>query len=107
MNTARAITIGLLLLAPAAWAQEPARTPAAPDPAGEPVRAFLARTCLECHGPEKAKGKFRVDQLDYSLAAKGAQERWLAVREQLTTGVMPPKAKPRAAKADIDAVAAW
>jgi hypothetical protein len=105
MKTARAIAAAVLLLAPSVRAQDAPR--AATEPAAEPVKAFLAKSCLECHGPEKAKGKFRVDQLDYTLAAKGAQERWLAVREQLTTGVMPPKAKPRPAKADVDTVAGW
>ncbi len=105
MKTARAIAAAVLLLAPAVRAQDAPGT--APPPAAESVKAFLAKSCLECHGPEKAKGKFRVDQLDYAPAAKGAQERWLAVREQLTAGVMPPKAKPRPAKADVDAVAGW
>jgi len=105
MKTARAIVAVVLLLAPAVRAQDAPRR--ASEPAVEPVKAFLAKSCLECHGPEKAKGKFRVDQLDYALAAKGAQERWLAVREQVTTGVMPPKAKPRPEKAAVDAVADW
>jgi mono/diheme cytochrome c family protein len=104
MKTARWIA-ALLLLAPGAWGQDAPK--GRPDAAADPIRAFLARSCLECHGPEKAKGKFRVDQLDYTLSAKGAQERWLAVREQVTTGVMPPKAKPRPAKGEIDAVASW
>jgi len=104
VKTLRAIAAALLL-APGVWGQDAPKS--RPDPAAEPLQAFLTRSCLECHGPEKTKGKFRVDQLDYTVSAKGAQDRWLAVREQLTTGVMPPKAKPRPAKAQIDAVAAW
>src|SRR6185295_13485177 len=101
MKVAR-VVVAVALLAPGAWSQDPKA-----DPAAEPVRAFLAKACLECHGPEKAKGKFRVDQLDYSLGSKGAAERWGAVREQLESGVMPPKGKPRAAKSDVDALHAW
>src|SRR5262249_11260937 len=61
----------------------------------------------ECHGAEKPKGKFRIDQLDAAFSTKAGEERWLAVREQVTTGVMPPKAKPRVPKGDVDALAAW
>jgi mono/diheme cytochrome c family protein len=98
------IAAAILLIAPLAWGQD---TSSKADPAAEPVRAFLSKSCLDCHGPEKPKGKFRVDQLDYSLAAKGSADRWAAVHEQLTTGAMPPKGKPRAAKADVDALIAW
>jgi len=94
-----------MLLAPGVWGQEGPQT--RPDPAADPTRAFLTRSCLECHGPDKAKGKFRVDTLDFAFSAKQAQDRWLAVREQITNGVMPPKAKPRPARSDIDAIAAW
>jgi mono/diheme cytochrome c family protein len=104
MRTARWIVAALFLM-PGAWGQDGAK--GLPDSAADPVRAFLTRSCLECHGPEKTKGKFRVDQLDFTLSAKGAQDRWLAVREQLSTGVMPPKAKPRPAKNEISMVAAW
>ncbi|HLY73175.1 MAG TPA: DUF1592 domain-containing protein, partial [Planctomycetota bacterium] len=97
--------VAALLLTPGAWGQDGAKAP--PDSAADPVRAFLTRSCLECHGPEKTKGKFRVDQLDFTLLAKGAQDRWLAVREQLSTGVMPPKAKPRPAKNEISLVTGW
>jgi mono/diheme cytochrome c family protein len=97
--------VASLLLIPGAWGQEgPAGRP---DPGPGPVRGFLLKTCQECHGAEKAKGKFRVDTLDFALSTKQAEERWLAVREQLTTGVMPPKAKPRPARSEIDLVAGW
>ncbi|MBI3856885.1 MAG: DUF1592 domain-containing protein [Planctomycetes bacterium] len=105
MKTILRAAASVLLLLPAAGAQDSAKT--RPDPAAEPVRAFLTKGCLECHGPEKAKGKFRVDQLDYSLATKAAEGRWQAVKEQLASGAMPPKPKPRPAKADVDALVAW
>jgi len=71
------------------------------------IRPILTTHCLECHGPEKAKGKFRVDQLDPAFSSKAAGDRWGTVREQLTTGAMPPKAKPRLPKGDVDALVAW
>src|SRR5579864_1437953 len=67
MRTVRWIVVALLLT-PGAWGQDGAK--GLPDSATDPVRAFLTKSCLECHGPEKTKGKFRVDQLDFTLAAK-------------------------------------
>jgi mono/diheme cytochrome c family protein len=93
--------VAALLLVPGARGQE------APVGRPEPARAFLQKHCLECHGPAKAKGKFRADQVDFSLSTQAAQQRWLQVREQVTSGAMPPEAKPRPAKADVDALAAW
>ncbi len=104
MRTARWVIV-VTLLAPGAWGQD--GTQSGPNPATDPTRDFLTRSCLECHGPDKAKGKFRVDTLDFALSTKQAEDRWLAVREQITNGVMPPKAKPRPVKSDIDAIAAW
>ena len=102
------IAVLLALSASLGAGQEtPAGRAAEPAPSEDPVRPFLTKHCLECHGPEKAKGKFRVDQLDFTLTGKISEERWVAVREQLVTGAMPPKAKPRPARADIDAVTAW
>jgi len=71
------------------------------------ARPFLVRNCRECHGAEKPKGKFRIDELDPAFSGKTAEERWRTVREQLTSGAMPPKAKPRPPKSEIDALAAW
>jgi len=61
------------------------------------VGAFLTRHCRECHGTEKPKGDFRLDQL-------AAGDRWSAVLEQLQSGAMPPKSKPRPDAADLKTV---
>src|SRR6185436_5115170 len=58
------------------------------------VHAFLARHCRECHDGAKPKGDFRLDQL-----ATG--DRWANVLEQLQSGAMPPKAKPRPDAAEL------
>jgi mono/diheme cytochrome c family protein len=104
MKTLRWVVASALLV-PGVWAQEGPKT--SPDRGSEPVRPILQKHCMECHGPEKTKGKFRADQLDSTFSTKAAQERWLAVREQVTTGVMPPKAKPRPSKAEIEALASF
>ena len=61
----------------------------------EPVRAFLTKHCLECHGAEKPKGKFRVDKLSADFGDQASRERWLNVLNRVRAGEMPPRAKPR------------
>jgi hypothetical protein len=61
------------------------------------VHAFLARHCTECHGATKPKGDFRLEQL-------AAGDRWTSVAEQLQSGAMPPKAKPRPDAAELKTV---
>jgi Protein of unknown function (DUF1592)/Protein of unknown function (DUF1588)/Protein of unknown function (DUF1587)/Protein of unknown function (DUF1595)/Protein of unknown function (DUF1585)/Planctomycete cytochrome C len=85
-------------------------TPAQPadsKPFDEQVRPFLSKHCLECHGAEKPKGKFRVDQLAADVSYKAQREKWLALVEQVKTGAMPPKGKPRPAANDAQALLAW
>jgi hypothetical protein len=80
-----------------------------PDARGydEHVRPFFARHCLECHGTEKPKGNLRLDQLAPDFAGQESQERWLAVREQLEAGAMPPESKPRPPEEEAEAVSQW
>ena len=59
------------------------------------IRPFLDRHCVECHGPERTKGKLRLDRLAPDFAGKANRDRWLTVLERVETGEMPPKEKPR------------
>src|SRR5688572_29402224 len=61
----------------------------------KPARAFLNRHCVECHGPEKPKGMFRVDRLSADFGDPAERERWQAVLKRVGAGEMPPKTKPR------------
>jgi mono/diheme cytochrome c family protein len=71
------------------------------------VRPFLVRHCVECHGVEKPKGDFRVDQLSADFASDQDRERWQTVRERLEAGAMPPKSKPRPRRDEVQALATW
>ncbi|MCE9565135.1 MAG: DUF1592 domain-containing protein [Planctomycetes bacterium] len=86
----------------------PART-ADPDPkpSDTPAMAFLAQHCQGCHAGEKPKGNFRLDSLTQDFDDKANRERWLAVSEQMKSGAMPPKAKPRPPEKDITTVTDW
>jgi hypothetical protein len=103
----------VLALAPLAWVasgQEPP-SPGDHESAGkqapDQVRAFLTKHCLECHGAEKPKGKFRVDQLSADFADQAGRERWLAVLKRVQAGEMPPKGKPRPAEEESAALTGW
>ena len=50
----------------------------------------LRASCLECHGPDKQKAKFRVDTLDPDLLKGKDVSWWLEVQGVLTNGEMPP-----------------
>ncbi len=86
---------GVVLLAMALVAQA---TPGTPD---EPVRALLTRHCGECHGAEKPKGNFRLRDLDAGLSSPAGEERWQSVLDQVRSGSMPPKKKPRLPETDL------
>jgi mono/diheme cytochrome c family protein len=67
-------------------------------------RALFHDYCISCHGPEKQKGKFRVDQLDYSITNLETAEKWQKVLNELNAGEMPPedeKQPPNTMKADF------
>jgi hypothetical protein len=67
-------------------------------------RALLEAHCQNCHGAEKQKGKFRVDDLSFSLTDPQTAERWQKVLDALNSGEMPPEGKkqpPAQQKADL------
>jgi len=82
-----------------------ARAPSGPD---DPAGAYFAKHCTECHGAEKKKGKIRLDTLAADFSSVAARKPWLAVREQIDSGAMPPeKVKVRPSKAENDVLVQW
>ena len=66
--------------------------------------ALLQDHCFRCHNAEKPKGKFRIDNLPFTIADAATMERWRKVLNALNAGEMPPedeKQLPAAAKADL------
>ncbi len=55
------------------------------------VAPAFKTTCMACHGPEKQKGKFRVDTLDPDLLKGHDVEKWLTVYDVVSNGEMPPE----------------
>ncbi len=70
----------------------------------EKHRALFKEYCVKCHGAEKQKGKFRVDELPFAITNLETAERWQKVLNALNSGEMPPddeKQLPAAAKTDF------
>jgi len=101
------LAIALLLTVNAAGAGPEAKTGPDARHYDEQVRPFLVRHCQECHGGEKPKGDFRLGQLSPDFTGQANRERWAAVLEQLRTGAMPPKSKPRPPEKEALALAGW
>ena len=66
------------------------------------VGPILKKSCLACHGPEKSKGRLRLDQLNPDLLTGPDVERWREVFNALSKSEMPPEDEPDYALADAD-----
>jgi cytochrome c553 len=94
-------TLAALLLVPA-WIHAATKAPQAAM--NERHKSLLQDHCVSCHGPDKQKGKFRVDDLSFSLSNLETAEKWQKVLNQMNSGEMPPeeeKQPAREAKADF------
>ena len=69
--------------------------------AAEPFEAFLKTHCVRCHGPEKAKGDLRIDQLSRDFKTGVDGHLWAEIVERINAGEMPPKDEPRPTENEI------
>jgi len=58
------------------------------------VEPILTKSCLNCHGPKKAKGRLRIDQLNPDLLTGPDVEPWREVFNALSKSEMPPENEP-------------
>jgi len=97
--------VALFWLQPVVSRAEPTKASETPVAAmSERHRAMLSEHCEGCHGAQKQKGKFRVDDLAFSLGSLETAEKWQKVLNQMNSGEMPPeeeKQPSREAKADF------
>ena len=71
------------------------------------IEPVLAKTCLECHGPEKQKAKFRVDSLDPDLIQGEDVSWWVEVMDVLSNDEMPPEDGPELADDERSKIIEW
>ena len=72
------------------------------------IQPFLKTYCIECHGPDKAKGKIRLDGLTLEITDRKQAELWSRVLESLEFGEMPSdRAKKFPTRAKSRQVEGW
>ena len=72
------------------------------------VQPFLNTYCVSCHGPDKQKGKIRVDQLKSTPRNREEAELWARMLEAMAFGEMPSdSAEKFPTKAKARAVQDW
>lgn len=82
------LSIAALLLAHS-WALAAEKAPhAVMNPEHQ---ALLKDYCAKCHDAQKQKGKFRVDDLPFTITTLESAERWQKVLDQMNSGDMPPE----------------
>ncbi len=69
-----------------AFAEENTRS----NPEAE-VASFFKAYCVQCHGPEKKKGKLTLHDLGANFSDIVTADHWVDVLDQLTAGDMPPE----------------
>ena len=65
------------------------------------VSGFLDKHCYHCHGPEKQKGKLRLDELSLELSNDSIAAHWQDVLDTLNAGDMPPEDEPQPSKKEL------
>ena len=72
------------------------------------VRPFLENYCISCHGPQKQKGRIRVDHLTASMKDRKQAELWARMLEALEFGEMPSdRAKKFPTRKEARLVQGW
>lgn len=71
------------------------------------VKTFFKNYCIDCHGPEKSKGKITLHSMNFDLAKGFELEKWESILEVLKSGEMPPEDEKQPAKAESETVAKW
>ncbi len=69
----------------------------------EKHRGFFKSYCVSCHGPEKQKGKVRLDDIAFTVDTVEKADLWQKVLNSINSGEMPPKKEKRPTQAEIAA----
>ena len=71
------------------------------------VRPVLKKHCFNCHGPEKQKGKVRLDTLNPDLVNSTSAETWHDALDNINLGEMPPEDEPAISDQDRRVLTDW
>ena len=65
-----------------------------------PMKEFVAKYCVTCHGPDKQKADRRFDDLPTEITTIDEIERWQEVVDLLNLEEMPPEDEPQPEEAE-------
>ena len=68
---------------------------------GKIVNLFLRENCVKCHGPQKQKGKLRLDEMPLELSNDSIAAHWQDVLDTLNAGDMPPEDEEQPTKKEL------
>ena len=71
------------------------------------IKPILRNSCIECHGPDKQKAKFRVDTLDPDLINGNDADWWLEIMDVVSNDEMPPDDAPEMPAEDRKKTITW
>ena len=71
------------------------------------VPPFLKEHCIACHGPEKQKGKLRLDTLTNDFSDPAIVTKWAEVVNQVNAHQMPPEDEAQPAAEAAGKFAGW
>jgi hypothetical protein len=73
--------------------------------AAEPAfEMILQKHCVRCHGPKKAKGDLRLDQISRDFKSGVDGQIWAEVVEKINAAEMPPEDEPQPTSEEIGKV---
>jgi len=67
----------------------------------ESLDSFLAKHCVQCHGPQKEEGGLRIDQLSRDFKSGSDTHHWAEALDKVNSGEMPPKNEKRPTQEEI------
>ena len=71
------------------------------------VRPLIQKHCIQCHGSNKPKGKFRIDTLGGNLHEGESAGFWHEVLNQLNEGEMPPVDEDQLTAEELSTFTGW
>ncbi len=75
---------------------------------GSTVESFFKSFCIDCHGPQKSKGKITLHTLSDSDLVDGKNlELWETILEILQSGEMPPDNETQPTKKEREKMIVW
>ena len=71
------------------------------------IKPIFDQHCVQCHGPDKAKAKLRIDQLDPNLFEGSDVDWWVEILGVMGNAEMPPPEDSELSAKDRDQVMTW